>query len=195
MRPYRQAGFTLLEVLLVILLMGLAASVVVLSINNSGPKQELERQARQFMATTEMVLDEVVLSGQFVGLVVDDHSYQFVLRKDGKWVPLQKGRLIGKREFDDEIELSLVVEGLPLVQDDEDDDSWFDEPFKEADVGLSEKDKELNPEVFLFPSGEISGFELSFLTKDDNNKEIKVSVIGNPLGRLSLGSEDEKPAN
>ncbi|MGI2260928.1 type II secretion system minor pseudopilin GspH [Shewanella sp. GXUN23E] len=194
MPAYRQAGFTLLEVLLVILLMGLAASAVTLSMSNSGPKEELERQARQFKAITEMVLDEVVLSGQFVGLVVEDHSYQFVLRKDDKWVPLEKGRLIGKREFDEQVKLSLVVEGLPLVQDDEDDASWFDEPFKEADVGLSKKDKELIPQVFLFPSGEISGFELSFLTRDDN-KDIDVLVVGNPLGRLSLGREDEYPAN
>lgn len=191
----RQAGFTLLEVLLVILLMGLAASAVTLSMSSAGPKEELEKHARQFVATTEMVLDEVVMSGQFVGLVVEDHSYQFVLRREGKWVPLEDGRMMGKREFEDDVELSLVVEGLPLVQDDEEESSWFDEPFKEAEVGFEKKEKQPEPQVFLFPSGEISAFELSFLGRDDNNKDIDALVVANPLGRVTLGREDEYPAD
>ncbi|MCL1039577.1 type II secretion system minor pseudopilin GspH [Shewanella corallii] len=195
MQSSRQAGFTLLEVLLVILLMGLAASAVTLSINNAGPEKELERHARQFVATTELVLDEVVMSGQFVGLVVEDHSYEFVLRREGKWVPLEDGRMVSRREFEEPVELSLVVEGLPLVQEDEEETSWFDEPFEEADVGFTKKEKKLDPQVFLFPSGEMSGFELSFLGRDDNNKDIDVLVVANPLGRLTLGREDEYPAN
>ncbi|MGL4833008.1 MAG: prepilin-type N-terminal cleavage/methylation domain-containing protein, partial [Shewanella sp.] len=66
MKKLRHAGFTLMEVMLVILLMGLTAAAVTMSIGNSGPKQALERTAQQFMAATELVLDETVLSGHFV---------------------------------------------------------------------------------------------------------------------------------
>lgn len=64
-------GFTLLEVMLVVLLMGLAATAVTMTMGNSGPKQQLTREAQRFMAATETVLDETVLSGQFIGIVVD----------------------------------------------------------------------------------------------------------------------------
>ena len=60
------------------LLMGLTAAAVTMSIGNSGPQQALDRTAQQFMAATEMVLDETVLSGRFMGIVIDKTSYQFV---------------------------------------------------------------------------------------------------------------------
>ena len=71
MLKLRHAGFTLMEVMLVILLMGLTAAAVTMSIGNSGPQQALDRTARQFIAATEMVLDETVLSGQFIGIVIE----------------------------------------------------------------------------------------------------------------------------
>lgn len=81
MLTLRHAGFTLMEVMLVILLMGLTAAAVTMSIGNSGPQQALEKTAQQFIAATELVLDETVLSGQFIGIVVEKTSYQFVFIK------------------------------------------------------------------------------------------------------------------
>lgn len=194
MRWSRQPGFTLLEVLLVVLLMGLAAAAVTLSMGGSGPKQELERSARQFISATEMVLDEVVLNGQFVGVVVDDHSYEFVLRKEDKWVPLKNDRLLAKREFDSDTSLSLVVEGLPLTQEDEQDDTLFEQPFEEAETELSQpEDKALQtPQILLFPSGEMTAFELTFFHKSHDGQDAEVLVVGNALGQMTLGRPDEQ---
>ena len=47
-----QAGFTLLEVLLVAMLMGLVATAVTLSMGAPGDR-ELDKQARRFMATLQ----------------------------------------------------------------------------------------------------------------------------------------------
>lgn len=46
-----QAGFTLLEVLLVAMLMGLVATAVTLSMGGARGDRELDKQARRFMAT------------------------------------------------------------------------------------------------------------------------------------------------
>lgn len=188
MLKLRQTGFTLMEVMLVILLMGLTAAAVTMSIGNSEPQQALERTAQQFMAATELVLDETVLSGQFIGIVIEKTSYQFVFYKDGKWNPLEKDRMLSEKQMETGVSLNLVLDGLPLVQEDEEEKSWFDEPFIEAKT--EDKKKHPEPQIMLFPSGEMSAFELSFIAKTDKG-QIDVLVVGDALGRLTLGRPDE----
>lgn len=186
----RHAGFTLLEVLLVALLMGLVAAAVTISMNVAGPEQALKKQAQRFMSATEMVLDESVLSGQFIGIVIDEDEYQFVFYKEGKWMPVEQDRLLATQQMESGIVLDIVIDGMPLVQEDEQDESWFDEPFIDEE---SEEDKKKHPEpqILLFPSGEMTPFELNFSTVDDELKPVNVLVVGDALGRLTLGRVDE----
>ncbi|NKF52501.1 type II secretion system minor pseudopilin GspH [Shewanella sp. WXL01] len=192
MTHQRQSGFTLLEVLLVALLMGLAATAVTLTMNNAGPKQALDKEAQQFLVATEMIIDEAVLSGSFVGIVIDDHEYQFVYFHEQKWQPIVLDRLNTSKQLDENIELSLVLDGMPLVQgDEEEDESWFDEPFID---GKSEEEKKKNPEpqILLFPSGELTPFELTFsLVGNTSRDNFDALVSGDALGRLTLGRFDD----
>ncbi|WP_220733058.1 type II secretion system minor pseudopilin GspH [Shewanella morhuae] len=189
MLKLRHAGFTLMEVMLVILLMGLTAAAVTMSIGNSGPQQSLDRTAQQFIAATEMVLDETVLSGQFMGIVIEKTSYQFVFYKDGKWLPLDEDRLLSEKEMEPGVVMNLVLDGLPLVQEDEEDDSWFEEPLIEP--SSDDKKKHPEPQIMLFPSGEMSAFELTFIAKTDKRQQAEALVAGDALGRLTLGRPDE----
>ncbi|GIU34247.1 type II secretion system protein GspH [Shewanella schlegeliana] len=185
----RQTGFTLMEVLLVVLLMGLAATAVTLGMGGASKEKALERTAQQFMMATEMVLDETVLSGHFVGIVIEDSSYKFVYYDEGKWKPLEQDRLLAERQMEPGVEMVLVLDGLPLVQEDEEQDSWFDEPLIEKSA--DEKKKFPEPQIMLFPSGEMSAFELAFVSKDEMQQDIEVVVFGDALGRLRMGFEDE----
>lgn len=174
-----------------VLLMGLAASAVTLSMGGASQEKALERLAVQFMMSAEMVLDETVLSGQFIGIVVEKDSYEYVYYDydDGKWKPLEQDRLLSARQMEPGFELHLVLDGLPLVQEDEEQDSWFDEPLIEPSA--DDKKKYPEPQILLFPSGEMSAFELSFVTRNEMNKEIEVVVFGDVLGRLKLDHEDD----
>jgi general secretion pathway protein H len=190
MKMRRQLGFTLMEVMLVVLLMGLTAAAVTMSMGGSGPKQALERMALQFIAATELVLDETVLSGQFLGIVLEKDGYQFVYYKDEKWHKLEQDRILAQKQMPAGVELDLVLDGLPLVQDDEEEESWFDEPFIEAPD--ENKQRHPEPQVLLFPSGEMSAFELNFSIHDETGRLIEVLVAGDALGRLTLGRPDEE---
>ena len=187
---HRQGGFTLLEVLLVALLMGLVASAVTLSISVAGPEQMLKKQAQRFMSATEMVLDESVLSGQFIGIVIDEDQYQFVFYKEGKWMPVDQDRLLSAKKMDAGITLDIVIDGMPLVQEDEQNESWFDEPFIDEE-SEEEKKKHPEPQILLFPSGEMTPFELGFNTVNDDLQPVNVLVVGDALGHLTLGRADE----
>lgn len=189
MNTQRQSGFTLLEVLLVALLMGLAAAAVTMTTSTAGPEQALKKTARQFIVTTELVIEEAILSGQFLGIVVEDDEYQFVYYDENKWNPVTQDRQLAPKLMEPGVTMSLLLDGLPLTQEDESDESWFDEPFIEE----SKEDKKKNPEpqILLFPSGEMSIFELSFLLDDSNGDEVEVLVVGDALGRLAIGHFDE----
>jgi len=123
----------------VALLMGLVASSVVLTINVAGPEQILKKEAQRFMYATEMVLDESVLSGQFIGIVIDEDEYQFVFYQEGQWMPVEHDRLLSVQKMDAGITLDIVIDGMPLVQEDEQDESWFDDPFIEEQSEAQKK--------------------------------------------------------
>jgi general secretion pathway protein H len=193
MQHSRQRGFTLLEVLLVALLMGLTAAAVTMTMGDAGPEKELKRAAQQFMAATEVVLDETVLSGQFVGIVVEENSYEFVYYKEEKWLPIEDDRLLALRQLPEFVTLDLTIDGLPLEQEDElEDESWFDEPFIEAETELTKTQrKRPDPQILLFPSGEITAFELRVSAKNEKLEVVDVFISGDAMGRLHLGRADE----
>jgi len=178
-----------MEVLLVVLLMGLAASAVTLTMGGAGKQDELTRSARQFVAATEVVLDETVLSGAFIGIVIDDTSYRYVYFDEDKWKPLEQDRILAERQMEPGVSLDLILEGLPLTQEDEADESWFDELLIEKTD--EEKKKFPEPQIMLFPSGEMTGFELNFIAEDDAGRPLVAQVLGDSLGRLSLARDQQ----
>ncbi|QSX33514.1 type II secretion system minor pseudopilin GspH [Shewanella avicenniae] len=187
-KAQRQQGFTLLEVMLVVLLMGLMAAAVTLSIGSGGQQQVLNREAQRFMATTEALQDEAVLSGGFFGIVVEEQKYHYVMLKEGKWRPIEQDNLLSERQLPAGIVTDLEVEGLPLEQD-EQQQSWFGEPFIEADA--AERKKFPEPQIMLLPSGEMTGFKLRFIAAGDEGLPLEKLVSGNSLGRMVLGEFDE----
>ncbi len=196
LRPSR--GFTLLEMMIVVVLMGLMAVAVIPSIGSTGPKQKLEQQAKKFIALTELVMDETVLSGQFIGIVVDPDEYHFVVYKDEKWQPMTSDRLVTEHKMDEGVSLEVIVDGLPLKQSDEENESWFDDDDSknddsDTDTLDDQKKKFPEPQLLLFPSGEISPFELHFVSKDSQGNEIDELVTATALGQLTLGMPDEAP--
>ena len=88
------------------------------------------------------------------------------------------------------ITLDIVIDGMPLVQEDEQNESWFDEPFIDEE-SEEEKKKHPEPQILLFPSGEMTPFELGFNTINDDRQPVNVLVVGDALGRLTLGRVDE----
>ncbi|MFQ6372258.1 type II secretion system minor pseudopilin GspH [Shewanella sp. YIC-542] len=183
----RSRGFTLLEVMLVVLLMGLMAAAVTLSIGGGNQQQQLLREAQRFVAVTETLADEAVLSGQFVGVVIDKNAYRYVIYLDDKWQPLQRDNLLGEHTLPAGISTDLQVEGLPLDQEEEQASLFGDDkPFDQR----QQKQRHPEPQIMLLPSGEMSSFELTFIASG-GDQPYEQLVSGDNLGRMTLGSFDE----
>lgn len=81
-------GFTLLEILVVIVIMGLVASLVVVNFAQD-ERSELSEEAQRLRLLMEYARDEAILQGQTLAWSLDKSGYQFA-RWDGqdKWVAI-----------------------------------------------------------------------------------------------------------
>ncbi|WP_338466344.1 GspH/FimT family pseudopilin [Novosphingobium sp. ZN18A2] len=87
----RRNGFSLVELMVVLFVMGLLASVVVLSM--PGDARELRGEAERFAARANAARNEAIVSAAPVSLVVSKAGYYFEQRADGRWRPFEGGRL------------------------------------------------------------------------------------------------------
>jgi general secretion pathway protein H len=177
-------GFTLIEILVVLAIMGFVASFVIINGLSSDPTQKLKTEAERFAVIFAMASDSAVLNQQQLGLWVDEkkNTYEFlVLDEDDNWVPIEDTEYLALYKLDPTYRMELKLDGLEWASDDTfSSSSLFDESLSvaSADVeiggldigGLTigseaeeEEKKKIQPQVFLLSSGDIGDFSLSFI--------------------------------
>lgn len=78
-----EAGFTLVELLIVLVLVGLVSAVAVVAMPD--PRGRVEDEAERFAARAAAAADAAVISGRPVRLTVDAAGYAFEERAGGGW--------------------------------------------------------------------------------------------------------------
>lgn len=160
LRRLRQTGFTLLEVMLVMLLIGLLATTVVLNFSGDSPEQRLTKETERFQQVFQFIAETAMLKQQEWGLVLQEDSYSFVYFDGEKWLQADEPKAAEPYELAEDIRLELELEGLPGAelsllsqlnwqQDDEFENSDSEQP-------------PVLPQVFILSSGEVSPFRLMF---------------------------------
>ena len=77
------SGFTLVELMVVLLIIGLMASVVVFSFPSGSSK--LEEDAQRFAARTAALRDNAILQSRPMAVQVTPSGYSFLERRKGSW--------------------------------------------------------------------------------------------------------------
>jgi general secretion pathway protein H len=96
-RRFAEHGFTLVEMMVVLAILALAATAVILTIGPGGANAE--HQAARFAARVAVLRDRSVIEGRGLGLWVTASGFGFEQRRDGQWQPLDEGRL-APRDWD-----------------------------------------------------------------------------------------------
>ncbi|MFT6268162.1 MAG: general secretion pathway protein H [Alphaproteobacteria bacterium] len=165
----KQTGFTLLEVIIVLALIGLILSSVRYAVFTGNVEKDIEKEVRRLQVVFNMASDFAVINQLELGLIIDDEdqSYEFVkLDDDERWVPLDNQKHFTKVLFTEGVSLEISLEGLAWQDDDSlFDNRIFDEELSVSDDGVdigNEEDKvPPPPQIIILSSGEITPFELS----------------------------------
>ncbi len=82
----RECGFTLIELMVVLFIIGLVAGAVVLAL--PGDSAALSEDADRFAARVAAARDEAVVSARPIAVWIAPSGYGFDARQDRAWVPL-----------------------------------------------------------------------------------------------------------
>jgi general secretion pathway protein H len=126
-----ERGLTLVELLVVIVILGLASSLVLL---NAPPSRAVvERDALRLAATVKVALDEMVMTGAAYRLAIDATGYGFERYADGEWKAAGIDRTFQRTEFDNGVIATVEFNDAALANaqalgDEKPADAEEDEP-------------------------------------------------------------------
>jgi general secretion pathway protein H len=162
---FRQKGFTLLELLVVVVIVAILFTYTTLAIRSNSPEDLIKEEAHRLERLTQLALEEAVLRGEEYGIEFYLDGYRFLRFSEAQWQPLTQDRILHQRELPLEMKLEMHVEETEIVIDTE------TEPMSENEVELdqtdvkqdSKKKSELKPHIYLLSSGEITPeFDIRF---------------------------------
>ena len=193
-----QSGFTLLEVIIVLALIGLILASVRYTVFTANVEKNIEKEVKRLQVVFNMASDYAVINQLELGLRIDDdeQSYEFVkLDEEEKWVPLDNQKHFEKVTFTEGVYLEIMLEGFAW----EDDDSLFDtRVFDEelsvsndgVDIGNEEDKIPPPPQIIILSSGEITPFELliKYEAQEINEEAFEFTLLGKETVPLTLVS-------
>lgn len=159
-RRAREGGFTLIELMVVVLIIGLMAAGIVLSVGVTGRDTELEKESERAFQLIKYVREKAELQTREYGLYCGDHDYQFVTFDPRKqiWRPVDEDDALRARQLPEGLKLRLVVEGREVVLKAPDDKEKQKKKTKEE---LEKELRAFQPHVMLFSNGDLTSFALT----------------------------------
>jgi general secretion pathway protein H len=161
----RARGFTLLEVMLVLLLVGILASAVVINFSGNSPEQRLEKEVLRFSQVFQFIADAAQLRQQEWGLVVTAGQYAFVYYQNDGWQWAQQPAAAKAHILPEGITLTLELEGLPGDELSLLSQLEWEAAAEDLEVTGDTASPPPLPQVFILSSGEVSPFRLTFNTE------------------------------
>ncbi|MSR09787.1 MAG: type II secretion system protein GspH [Gammaproteobacteria bacterium] len=168
----RAGGFTLLEMLVVVFIIGIMAAMFTLSVGVAGgTDRELRREAERLETLLALALEDASFQSRELGLRLYPGRYEFSVfdrgdlfdPKDDKWERIS-GDVFAPRELPKVFALELEIEG------------------RAVNLERSEKDveKTYQPQLFIFSSGDLSdAFDIRVRsTEEDRSYSLAVAIDG-----------------
>jgi general secretion pathway protein H len=172
----RNKGFTLIEILVVLVIIAVVISITVLSASSTGRDSQLDEESRRIEGLVGLLHERALLEGRDFGLRIEPAAYEFVVydpRRD-RWMMLDQEREFRHRELPKGITFQLQLDSQTVV-------------IKPIDRNLSSGEPP-RPQLAIAASGEGTPFRLT-LQRDAT--QAKASVDGDALGKISRESSNK----
>lgn len=169
MIPMRNRGFSLIELLVVMVIVGVLLGAVVLRMSSSADRA-LEEAARRSQALIRLACERAAVTGIDVGFSLIDDRWLFGYLRPQGWQPIAdaSSEELRPRELGDGLRHELRREGQRLELDPESD----------------------RPQLVCLSSGELSPFELRLGLVDG---AFRWRLRGRLDGQIDLEADDAQP--
>lgn len=145
-----QRGFTLLEILAVLVIISIIVSFAGLSLSSRATDERLENEADQLGALLQLAADEAIVQGEEIGLLIAADGYAFYHLEENQWTAYDAGPL-RERNLPPGMNLTLASNDREQVE----------LPLPEsADKNAGQDKKKPQPQILLLSSGELTPFVL-----------------------------------
>lgn len=161
-------GFTLLEILVVVAIVGIVIAVATLSLGNRAIDTQLDDEAERLHQLFAIAAEDAEMQSLELGWRYTADGYEFLVLNGGTWEAFGAGPL-RTRALPGPLYIDLNVEGRAIPP-------------------AAEGDKPGEPQVLLLSSGESSPFQLDLHA---HGYRPYVRVKGDALGRLSTQRFEE----
>ncbi|MCK5880606.1 MAG: type II secretion system protein [Sinobacterium sp.] len=197
----RQRGFTLIEIMAVMLLVGMVMSMVMVSVGDGNRGKKVQSQVRELYHSMHLLLEEAVFVREQYGIRFDLEQgeddvrwvYNFLVfdAEERLWQVFETDDLRSNALFE-RVDLRLEIDGeiveLGTIANEEHRLFKLDEE-ESKDIKLIE------PDIYFLSSGETQNFKLYVLDKgldgqqqfsfDDESAPV-FSITGNILGQVDF---------
>lgn len=166
----RGKGFTLVEILVVMLIIAVIISLAVLSVSSTGRDSQLDAESRRIEGLVDLLHERALLEGRDFGLRIEPAAYEFVAydARRNRWLMMDQDNEFRHRELPKGISFQLQLDSQTVV-------------IKTIDRNLSNGDPP-GPQIAIAASGEGTPFRLILLRDATHAKAV---VDGDALGKVS----------
>lgn len=171
----RARGFSLMEIMVVIAVIGLVTAMVMIQFSGSSRDTGLDKEAERLDALFSYVREQAELQTRDYGFRINERGYFFVVFDviANEWRLAEEDDALRARELPEGIEPLVVVEGRAIV---------LDTRKKEIE--------DFSPHVLVFANGDVSSFEIT-LQRDGGEGKARIYTDEQTNIRLLLPGEVE----
>jgi len=183
----RETGFTLFELLIVLVILGFISGGVAVAVSTSSSGKRIENEGKVLFAQMQFALDEALMRQRIMGLRIDEedntwgaYSWHYYGKtnygnksdSDKKWQALD-GEPLSSVSLTEGIEIDATVDNVLL-------EALLEQSLNELGDEIASP-----PAIIFYPNGDVSEFTLvlSFVDKSEGEQVFRIFI--DERGQLS----------
>ncbi len=175
----RSKGFTLVEILVVVVIMAIVISIAILAIGTTGRDTQLDEESRRIEGLMGLLHERALLEGRDFGMRIEPAAYEFVVYDHwhDRWQAMDQEHEFRHRTLPKGLSFQLELDSQVVV-------------IKPIDRDITGDKAPPAPQLAIAASGEGTPFRLT-LQRDGTTA--KATVDGDALGKIKrVGSEHQE---
>ncbi len=178
-----ERGFTLIEILVVLLIVGILTGIAILSLSALGQASRREQAARRLAGLIELASQQAVIQGETYGLCLEAHRYWFLRDEHGQWMHFARSSIYHQRRLPQALTISLDLTGTRLHLPKRRPLRKTQTPHKTRTPAGHLRPAHRPPDILILPNGQLSAFEIG-ISAHGHRRPYRIQ--GKVTGKLSL---------